>query len=138
MADHYTAQQFIDAIPGSGGIITHIAARVGCSWHTAKKYCATYATVKRALENERSRVLDMAESVIINNIEAIYRQIVEAQKRRDPKVAEETADIKWYLAMKGAQRGYAPKQRLDLTSDDKPLEATKIIVREYVSDEKGD
>ena len=34
----YTAAQFIAAIPGTGGIITKIAEKVGCAWHTAKKY----------------------------------------------------------------------------------------------------
>jgi hypothetical protein len=33
----YNAQQFIKAIKNSGGIITTIAARVGCDWDTAKK-----------------------------------------------------------------------------------------------------
>jgi len=28
----YTAEQFIKAIPGSGGIISTIARRVGCGW----------------------------------------------------------------------------------------------------------
>lgn len=30
----YTAEQFIKAIRGSGGVISQIAATVGCDWHT--------------------------------------------------------------------------------------------------------
>ena len=37
MGNTYKTQQFLDAIPGTGGIITAIAKRLGCSWHTAKK-----------------------------------------------------------------------------------------------------
>ena len=92
----FKVQQFIDAIPDTGGIITKIAAKVGCSWHTAKKYIDGHATVKAAYDNECERVLDLAESVII-------------QKLFDTD--EQTA--KWYLTMKGGDRGYAPKQRIE-------------------------
>ena len=49
---HYTAKQFIEAIPGSGGIVSTIARRVGCNWYTAKKYIDNYPTV---VKNRRSR-----------------------------------------------------------------------------------
>jgi hypothetical protein len=66
----FKAQEFIDAIPGTGGIITKIAAKVGCSWHTAKKYIDNYATVLQAYNDECEKVLDMAESVVIKKIAA--------------------------------------------------------------------
>ena len=31
----FTAKQFVDAIPGTGGIIDTIAKRVGCDWQRA-------------------------------------------------------------------------------------------------------
>jgi hypothetical protein len=31
----YTAEQFIKAIPGTGGIISAIARKVDCEWNTA-------------------------------------------------------------------------------------------------------
>lgn len=97
MGDHYKAEQFISAIPGSGGIVTTIAKRVGCEWHTAKKYITNYATVTQAYTDECEKVLDAAESVVVGNI-------VES---KDVQTA------KWYLTMKGADRGYAPKQKLE-------------------------
>ena len=35
MGNSYTAQTFIDAIPGTGGIVSAIARKVGCEWNTA-------------------------------------------------------------------------------------------------------
>lgn len=61
-ANQYTAKQFIDAIPGSGGIITTIAKRVGCDWHTAKKYVTEFATVRQAYEDECNHMGDALES----------------------------------------------------------------------------
>ena len=54
----YTAKQFIDAIPGTGGIVATIADRVGCKWHTAKKYIEEYPTVKEVYEDECERIRD--------------------------------------------------------------------------------
>ena len=65
---NYTAQQFIKAIPGTGGIISTIATRVGCAWHTAKKYVTEYATVKQAYDDECEKMMDLAESTVIKAI----------------------------------------------------------------------
>lgn len=64
----YTAQQFIDAIPGTGGVVSAIAERVGCAWNTAKKYIDEYATVKQAWQNERHYITDMAQDNIIGAV----------------------------------------------------------------------
>ena len=69
MAERFTAKQFIDAIPNTGGVITEIAARVGCSWNTAKKYLGKYPTVEQAWQDERERITDLARSNIIKAIE---------------------------------------------------------------------
>ena len=119
-ANQFKAQQFIDAIPGSGGIITTIAKRVGCSWHTAKKYVAEFATVAQAYVDECEKVLDAAESVIVGDI----------VENKDTQTA------KWYLTMKGGGRGYAPKQKLEHTgADGGPLLFKEVIVELPPSDE---
>ncbi len=79
----FTAKQFVDAIPGTGGIIDTIAKRVGCDWHTAKKYIEGYQTIRDAYDDECERVADMAVTVIIKAI-----------KEGD------TATAKWYLTKK--------------------------------------
>jgi hypothetical protein len=77
----FTAKQFIAAIPGSGGIVSTIAKRVGCDWDTAKKYLTEYPTVNQAWENEKERIDDMAESTLIKSIQE-----------------GNTQDAKWWLA----------------------------------------
>ena len=98
----YKAQDFIDAIPGSGGIISTIARKVGCVWHTAKKYINQHQTVLDAYNAECERVLDRAEAVIIEDI----------------VTNKDTATAKWYLTMKGRERGYAQTTRNEVTGKD--------------------
>lgn len=64
----YTAQQFIDAIPGTGGVVSLIADRVGCAWHTARKYINTMPTINQAWKNERSVINDKAQHNIIKAV----------------------------------------------------------------------
>lgn len=58
--DQFTAKDFIEAIPGTGGIVSTIAKAVGCEWHTAKKYIDNYPTVKQAYDDECEKNLDIA------------------------------------------------------------------------------
>ena len=109
MGNHYSAQQFIKAIPGTGGIITAIAQRVGCEWHTAKKYITTYATIAQAYADEQERVLDRAESVLITSINE-----------------GNTQDAKWMLSRKGKHRGYG--DNLSLTGEDGGPVETRLVV----------
>lgn len=96
----YKATDFIDAIPGSGGIVSTIAKRVGCDWWTAKRYIDSTPTVKAAYDNERETVLDMAESVILKSIKD-----------------GDSGDAKWYLTRKGKDRGYVERQEVDVKSE---------------------
>jgi len=112
----YRAQDFIDAIPNSGGIISTIASRVGCNWHTAKKYIVEYPTVAAAYEDECEKVTDVAEATVIT-----------AMKDGDVQTA------KWYLTMKGRGRGYALTQRQEISGADGG--ALRI---EYINDWRND
>ena len=66
--EQFKTQQFIDVIPGTGGIISTIAERVGCAWHTAKKYIENHSTVRQAYDNEKHRIDDKAVSNIYKAI----------------------------------------------------------------------
>ena len=79
----YTAKQFIDAIPGTGGIITAIAERVGCTWNTAQKWIRDKPSVQEAYQNECERINDMAQSILMKSIKAGNAQ-----------------DAKWWLSKK--------------------------------------
>jgi len=103
-ASKHRVQDFIDAIPGTGGIISTIAKKVGCSWHTAKRYIETYPTIAQAYADECAVVLDLAETKVISAI-------------NDGDI--QTA--KWYLTMKGQGRGYTRTERCDVTSGGQPL-----------------
>lgn len=91
----YTTDQFILAIPGTGGIISAIARKVGCGWHTAARYIEQHATVKQAYDDECERVLDLAETKTIKAIEDGDMQMV-----------------RYYLSTKGRKRGYVERQEV--------------------------
>ena len=100
--DQFKTQQFIDVIPGTGGIISTIAERVGCTWHTAKKYIDGYATVKQAYENEKHKVDDKALSNVYADI---------------GKGSIETS--KWWIRMKlGDEFHPIEKQIVEVSWDD--------------------
>ena len=99
--NQYKAQEFIDAIPGTGGIITTIAKRVGCAWHTAAKYIQEYATVKRAYDDETETIADLAEVGLIKALKA-----------------EDGSMIRFYLTTKARHRGYVVKQEMEVTGKD--------------------
>ncbi len=107
----YTATQFIEAIKDSGGIISTIAARVGCAWHTAKKYIEAMPTAKDAYQDEVERVTDLAETKLIQCI-----------KEGDGTM------IRYYLSTKGKHRGYT--ERKEVTgAEGEPL---RLIVEEII------
>ena len=112
----YTAKQFIDAIPGTGGIVSTIADRVGCKWHTARKYIEEYPTVKDVYNEEIERVIDLAEGVLIQNIQIAAKQ---AKAGRDV----DTSDVKWFLSRKAKSRGYVERQEVTCA------EGSHIVVR---------
>lgn len=114
----YTAEQFIKAIPGTAGIISKIAERIGCAWHTAKKYINKMPTVQRAYQDECDTVLDMAESKLLKAIE------------NDDHIM-----IRYYLSTKGKHRGYT--ERKEVTGADAgPIQTvTRLNVGQFSDDE---
>ena len=115
MANKYTAQQFIDAIPGTGGVVAAIADKVGCAWNTAKKYIEEYVTVNEAWENERNKVTDKAEHNIIKAIKN-----------------EDLAMSKWWLQVMRREK-FDPPQRQEITG----AEGGPLTI-EYINDWRGE
>jgi len=109
--DQYRAQDFIDNIPGTGGIISTIARRVGCSWNTAQRYIEAYPTIQKAYRDECETVADVAELTVIKAIQS-----------------GDVGTARWYLSTKGASRGYSVKQDVDLTSGGEPILPFQQIV----------
>lgn len=96
----YTVKQFIEAIPGSGGIVSTIAKRVGCNWSTANEWILNKPTIKRAYDDECEAINDMAESVIVKNIQA-----------------GDTADAKWWISRKRKDK-FAERQEVVVSWSD--------------------
>jgi hypothetical protein len=110
----YSAEQFIQAIKGSGGIVSTIAQRVGCEWNTARSYIDKHATVAAAYAAERETLVDACESVLVRNV-----QIAQAAQREGKSA--DTSDAKWVLARLGKERGYT--ERNEITGKDgEPIE----------------
>ena len=114
----FTAQQFIDAMPETGGIVSMLAEKCGCAWHTAKAAIDRWATVKRAWQDERNRITDVAQSNVID-------AIVEGK---------DLATSKWWLQLMDSE--FVPKQKADVTSGGKPISIREVVVN--LSDETPD
>jgi len=95
----YTAEQFIKAVKGTGGTITQIANRVGCDWHTAKRYFAQHPTVQLAWQNERQSITDKARWNVLLAID-----------KRDLQLS------KWWLSV--MDDDFIPKQKHEVTGAD--------------------
>jgi hypothetical protein len=107
--NQYKAQDFIEAIPGTGGIVVRIAQKVGCDWNTAKKYITEFATVRAAYEQEKHAMDDLAENTVLQAI-----------KDGDVNTA------KWWLRVK---RRDEFGDNLDVTSGGKDL-VIKVTVND--------
>ena len=79
----------LEAIKGSGGIMSTIARKLGVTWHTADSWIRESEELMGALKDEKETILDMAESTLLNKI-----------KEGDEQSA------KWYLSKIGKLRGY--------------------------------
>lgn len=107
MGKRYTQQQILQAIKGSGAIITTIASRLECAWSTAQAYVLKWEATRQAMTDETELVKDLAESTLITSI-----------KQGD------TTSAKWYLSKKAKDRGYGDElatQQTDSTAEDVEL-----------------
>ena len=104
----FTAEQFIKAIPGTAGIVSTIATRCGCDWHTAKKWIEGHPTIKAIYDDEREGILDLAEA-----------KLIQAIKDGD------LGAIKYYLGTQGKGRGYV--ERHEMTGADGKEVAIRVI-----------
>jgi len=84
----FTKEQMIKAIDKSGGIISHIAAKLKCDWVTADTYIKKH-NLQSHIDQEKESLLDLAETALIKNI----------------KNQDNTAII-YFLKTQGRKRGY--------------------------------
>ncbi len=91
----YTAGQVIKAIEGSFGIKQVPCNRLGCVHATLNNYIARYPSVRVAYEHERGRLVDMAQS-----------KLVEMVNKGDPWA------VKFVLSTLGKHEGFVERQEL--------------------------
>ena len=99
MGEKYTTQEVIKAIRGTFGIKTAAAKALQCSRNTIDNYIERHPTVASAYQEERARLVDMAES----------------------KFAEEISKGEWpairfALATLGRDRGFVESKELIVDS----------------------
>jgi hypothetical protein len=91
-------EKIIAAIKGTGGIITDIADKLSLSWHMAYDTVQMYPETILALEDEKEKRLDLAETTITK---AISEGDVQTSK--------------WLLMTIGKKRGYSEKQEMEIS-----------------------
>lgn len=102
-----TKQQLLEAIEGSQGLVSKIQrklmAAIGekISWDAVDRLVHKYPEAEEAVKAEKEAMLDIAE----NNI---FKDVVNG----------DTATSKWYLRMKGKERGYEDTPTIQLANDD--------------------
>src|SRR5574344_397389 len=89
-------KELLDNIRGSYGIISTIAARLHCNWHTVDETIKLYPECMQALADENESVLDFTEGKAIERI----------------KDGDGTM-IRFMLATKGKKRGYTYEDKLE-------------------------
>ena len=101
MAFKITKEQLLQAIEGSQGLVSKIQRKLEAilgekiSWDTTEKWIHKWEETETAVKNEKESMLDIAE----NNI---FKEMVNG----------DTATSKWYLRMKGKERGYEDTAKL--------------------------
>lgn len=107
MAHKITKEQMLEAIHGSQGLVSQIQRKLEAilgekiSWDTTEKWIHKWVDAETAVKNEKEAMLDIAE----NNI---FKEMVNG----------DTATSKWYLRMKGKERGYEDTPTIQLDNSD--------------------
>ena len=107
MAHKITNEQMLEAIQGSQGLVSKIQRKLEgilgekISWDTTEKWIHKWEEAETAVKNEKEAMLDIAEYHIFKDM-----------------VNGDTATSKWYLRMKGTERGYEDTAQLQLDNTD--------------------
>jgi hypothetical protein len=89
-------KELLEAIQGSYGIISKIAARLHCNWHTVDETIKLFPECMQALADENETILDFTESKAIERVKD-----------------GDGAMIRFILATKGKKRGYTYEDKLE-------------------------
>ena len=102
-----TKEQLLKAIEGSQGLVTKIQKKLEAArgekicWDTVNKLIHRYEETEVAVKAEKESVLDLAENNIIRDI-----------------ANGDVGTSKWYLKMKGKERGYEDTPTIQMANED--------------------
>lgn len=102
-----TKEQLLKAIEGSQGLVSKVQRKLEAaigekiSWDAVDRLIKKYDEAQEAVRAEKEAMLDIAE----NNI---FKDMVNG----------DTATSKWYLRMKGKERGYEDTPTIQLDNSD--------------------
>lgn len=108
MAKKVSKEQVLEAINNTQGLITKIQRKLMAetgehwNWETVQKYVHKWPETEAALKAETECVLDFAE-------QNVNKAIIEEH---------DLATSKWYLKMKGKDRGYVETQEIQMANKD--------------------
>lgn len=107
---NFTKEQVLDAVEGSAGIMSTIASKLQCDWHTAEKYVQKWECTKKAFKDEREKIIDLAESKLVQAVNSGDGQMV-----------------RYVLSRLGKHRGYTEKQEVEIAGKrDAPVEVMDV------------
>lgn len=103
---NYSMETVLKAIKDCDAIVSNVAKKLKCEWHTAQRYLDKWETTRKAFNNESENILDFTESMLMQNI-----------KKGDMQA------IKFKLSSRhGRKRGYGEKQEIELIGNkEKPV-----------------
>lgn len=87
------------AIKDSKGLVSIVAKRLNCSWHSADKYIKEFE-LTGLMKDEKESLKDFAESKLIENINA-----------------NDTTSILFFLKTQAKDRGYQEKTNIDVKAN---------------------
>ena len=94
----YTMTQIADALRAHGGFVSDTAVHLGCYATTVRRYIARYPALQQIIDDERERVLDVAER-------ANAKLIADGHPEQ----------VRWFLGKMGRKRGYTDKTEVELS-----------------------
>lgn len=113
----YKRDEILAAVRGSGGNVSEVARRLGCSWHTARSYVDKWESTRTAFDCELEELLDEAEI-----------------KLRELILAGDGPAIRFYLSTKGRKRGYVTRSEVS-GPDESPIRVCFLAPDRFPSPE---
>lgn len=109
-------EAFTKAIYLCAGKKNKIAKMLNLTWLAVHKRISNNAKLRDACIDAEIKALDLAEDIMVTNMEMLKHHQDQSQKPVD------TSDVKWFLERKGKKIGYAAKQEISGNNRDDSIQ----------------